>query len=298
MSQTAHALYPISTVSEITGVNVVTLRAWERRYKLIEPSRTGKGRRLYSEADVQRIQTVQEMLAEGMTIGSAAEALRRAEQADEAVITPQGPWPEYIDAMVAAIADFDDTRLDEQYTQVMSLYPVDVVTARLLIPLLKTLGDRWESRQGTVAEEHFFSVFMRNKLGARFHHRNQQNTGPRLVAACLPGENHEFGLLLFSLLAHGLGYRITLLGANLPLEELPAIVKRTDAAGIVLSGSVETDCEDLFEPLQGLAKTGSVPVFIGGATAERCRDTIEKAGCIATGRDLNAGLNIIHQQLG
>lgn len=297
MNQTAPALYPISTVSQITGVNVVTLRAWERRYKLIEPSRSEKGRRLYSDTDVQRIQTVQDMLAEGMTVSSAAEALRRAETADDTVQTPQGPWPEYIDNMVSAIADFDDSRLDEQYTQVMSLYSVDTVTYRLLIPLLRVLGDRWESGEGSVAEEHFFSVFMRNKLGARFHHRNLQNRGPRLLAACLPGENHEFGLLLFSLLAHSRGYRITLLGANLPLEEIPSVAERIDAAGVVLSGSITMDRLRLGESIGKLVADTDIPIFVGGASSEYCRDEINSAGAVFTGRDLTTGMEIIHQKL-
>ena len=298
MAQTAHALYPISTVSELTGVNVVTLRAWERRYGIIEPNRSEGGRRLYSDADVERIQTVLDMLDEGMTISGVAEALRRAERQDEGVAIPGGPWPQYIDEMIQAIAGFDDIRLEATYTQVMSLYPIDVVTERLLTPLLQALGDRWQSQQGTVAEEHFFSVFMRNKLGARFHHRNLRNTGPKLVAACLPGESHEFGLLLFSLMAHSHGYRITLLGANLPLEELPTVVQRSGSDGIILSGSIDVDCAQLHGSLRHLVKQVSVPVFVGGVTAENCREVIENSGCVDAGRDLNRGIAIIHQHLG
>jgi DNA-binding transcriptional MerR regulator len=297
MTQTAHALYPISTVSEITGVNVVTLRAWERRYGIIEPSRSEGGRRLYSDADVQRIQTVLDMLDEGMTISGVAEVLNRAQQQDEAVETPEGPWSQYLAEMIEAIADFDDIRLEAAYTQVMSLYPIDVVTERLLTPLLQALGDRWASQEGTVAEEHFFSVFMRNKLGARFHHRNLHNSGPRLVAACLPGESHEFGLLLFSLMAHNHGYRITLLGANLPLEELPAVVERSGGEGIILSGSIDVACGQLDHSLRQLIRQVSVPVFVGGLTAEHCREVIEDTGCIAAGRDLNRGIDIIQHHL-
>ncbi|MBD3671482.1 MAG: MerR family transcriptional regulator [Gammaproteobacteria bacterium] len=292
------ALYPISTVSEMTGVNTVTLRAWERRYGLIEPSRSEGGRRLYSDADIERIHTVLEMMAEGMTISGAAEVLRRAVMADETADSPQGPWPGYQAEMVEAIGNFDDLHLEQTYTQVMSLYPVELINERLLMPLLHTLGERWASGEGSVAEEHFFSVFMRNKLGARFHHRNQHNNGPSMVAACLPGESHEFGLLLFSLMAHTQGYRVVLLGANLPLEELPKVVERTQSEGVILSGSIEVDCSRLYNSLRNLVTQVSVPVFIGGATADNCRDVIENTGCIAAGRDLKYGLNIINQHMG
>ena len=52
------AVYPIRTISNLTGVNAVTLRAWERRYNLIRPQRTPKGHRLYTQADVDRARSI------------------------------------------------------------------------------------------------------------------------------------------------------------------------------------------------------------------------------------------------
>ncbi len=138
---------------------------------------------------------------------------------------------------------------------------------------------------------------MRNKLGARFHHRNQQNRGPSLIAACLPGEQHEFGLLLFSLAAHARGYRIILLGPDMPLSQLAEVVHRCDCDGIVLSGSVEMDAARLSMDLQNLIEESGVPVWIGGKTAEQLRDVIEAAGAHAAGRDLIVGLHAIHKTL-
>ena len=80
--------------------------------------------------------------------------------------------------------------------------PGDTLTNdRWNLPLLRELGERWVQGLGSVAEEHFFSMFLRNELGARFHHLNRDRRGPRLLAACLPGEHHEVGLLLFTLAA-------------------------------------------------------------------------------------------------
>mgnify|MGYP000620965887 FL=1 len=59
---TEEAVYPIRTISNLTGVNAVTLRAWERRYGLIRPKRTPKGHRLYTESDLERIKRVLELL--------------------------------------------------------------------------------------------------------------------------------------------------------------------------------------------------------------------------------------------
>ena len=182
------------------------------------------------------------------------------------------------------------------YNEAMSLYPVDIVTRQLLTPLLIRLGQRWQTSEGSVAEEHFFSVFMRNKLGARFHHRNMRNTGPRLVAACLPGEQHEFGLLLFALAAHARGYRLILLGANMPLDELPHVIERTGSQAVVLSGSVKMETESFQTGLQHLTHN-NIPVFIGGRVAEDYPDVIDAAGAIPLHEDLFITLRIIGSEL-
>jgi DNA-binding transcriptional MerR regulator len=283
-------LYPIGTVSEITGVNAVTLRAWERRYGLIQPERTPKGHRLYSQTDIDKIQHILEQLGKGIAISRVAESLHTLTTQE---ISEADVWERYRARMIEAISQFDESVLDAVYNEAMSLYPVDIVTRQLLTPLLKQLGDRWQSTEGSVAEEHFFSVFMRNKLGARFHHRNMRNTGPCLIAACLPGEHHEFGLLLFALAAHARGYRLILLGANMPLTELPHVIQRTQSDGIVLSGSIEMDTASFRAEMQNLVEASSIPVFVGGRVAEDYHYAIAAAGATPLHEDLFATLRTI-----
>ena len=103
--------------------------------------------------------------------------------------------------MLDAISHFDENRLDNIYNDALSLYPVDLVSSRLITPLLHALGKHWKESDSGIAEEHFFSVYLRNKLGSRIQHMNQRANGPLLLIACLPGEQHETGMLLFSLAA-------------------------------------------------------------------------------------------------
>lgn len=292
--QTGYGLYPIGTVSEITGVNAVTLRAWERRYGLIQPERTPKGHRMYSQTDVDKIQLILDQLGQGIAISRVAESLTEPAQSERA---DADIWQQYQARMIDAIGQFDENVLDTIYNEAMSLYPVDIITRQLLTPLLISLGERWQTSEGGVAEEHFFSVFMRNKLGARFHHRNIRNTGPSLIAACLPGEHHEFGLLLFALAAHARGYRLILLGADMPLAELPHVINRTHADAVVLSGSILQDTNTFMAELQNMAQASSIPVFIGGHVVEAHRDVIDAAGATPLPTDLFATLRAISSVL-
>jgi DNA-binding transcriptional MerR regulator len=293
-------LVPIRTVSSLTGVNSVTLRAWERRYDLIKPVRTPKGHRLYTMADVSFINHVVTLLDNGMSIGQ----VRRVLDTDTSLHEPARDvghgqdsdlWPHYQRQLLQAIAAFDDEVLNDLYTEILSLYPVDMVTRRLIVPLLRALGERWVEGTGSIAEEHFFSVFLRNKLGARFHHLSRAPQGPKLLAACLPGEQHEVGLLLFALAALDRDYAIVLLGSNTPLAELPAVVARAAIQAIVLAGSADT--VTFAEELRPLCQAVAIPVFIGGQVANRQADVINAAGAIPLEEDLGLALRRIDRML-
>jgi DNA-binding transcriptional MerR regulator len=287
-------LVPIRTVSSLTGVNPVTLRAWERRYGLIKPVRTPKGHRLYTMSDVDLIQQAVTLLESGMSIGQVGQVLqndRTLKATDkEEVEEPSDSWTGYQRRLMQAVSDFDEVTLNDIYNEVLSLYPVDIVTSRLIVPLLRELGWRWQQASGGIAEEHFFSVFLRNKLGARFHHRSRDLTGPRLLAACLPGEQHEVGLLLFALAAVDRDYRVVLLGANMPLADLPAVVQRVRCQGLVLSGSAEVPAAVIEQELPAWLPQLTIPVFIGGRVTERHRAALAALPVISLSDDFTLAL--------
>jgi MerR family transcriptional regulator, light-induced transcriptional regulator len=266
-------LYTIGTVSKLTGVGAITLRAWERRYGLIEPVRKASGHRLYTRQNIDQINRI-------------------------TALTQQGKWKDYLNSMMAAIISFDEDRLEEIYNDALSLHPIGLVTRQLLAPLLVELGLRWESSEGSVAEEHFFAFYLRNKLGARYHHRSRGNRGPLILLAGLPGEYHEIGLLLFALAAHDSGYRVLPLGANMPLKELAAVAEKKGCDAIVLSGAIEPSKDTLTRGLPELVASGVAPVLIGGLSSIYACDAINRAGAEALGRDIDHGLQRLAEVLG
>lgn len=288
------ALYPIGTVAELTRVNSITLRAWEKRHGLVEPVRKESGHRLYTQEQIELIRRVVRLLDQGMRIGQikplldaepSGENRSREERKDGA-----GAWKRFLDELVAAIAQFDEAALAEIYGRALSLYPADDVTAKLSQPLIAEIDRRWENGVGSIAEKHFFSFYIRNKLGARFHHRTKLKTGPRLLLACMPGNRYETGLLLLALAANAAGYRTVSLGADMPLGELPTVARETGCDGIVLTAESALDPETLEQALPGLSRQARIPVFLGGHASARHRDALERAGVTALGTDLQKGL--------
>ena len=295
----AEGLLPIRTVSILTGVNAITLRAWERRYGLVIPQRTPKGHRLYTQQDVERIKRIIELLDQGISVGHVKPLLDRVPGVATATpATDAGDtWKDHQDSMLSAIEGFDEQALDRNYNDALSLYPLDIVNQRLTTPLLRLLGERWKKRDTGIAEEHFFSLYLRNKLGARIHHMNQRGNGPLLLLACLPGDLHETGLLFFALAAVDAGYRALILGANTPLQQIPGVLDKRPCAAVVLSGSSKPARGVIDTELPDLIRHIKTPVFVGGDTAISHQEKLEQGGAICLGKNIAQGLQLINKTL-
>ncbi|HKJ18602.1 MAG TPA: MerR family transcriptional regulator [Xanthomonadales bacterium] len=292
-------LYTIGTVSKLTGVGAITLRAWERRYDLITPVRKESGHRLYTRKHIDQINRITSLTSQGMRISQIRPDMLEVTNTDssEEGSRHRDHWDESLDAMIASIVDFDEHRLESVYNQALAIAPIEEVTAKLVQPLLRSLGARWKSGDGSIAEEHFFSFILRNRLGAQFHHRSRRANGPYLLVACLPGEMHEIALQVFALSAHNSGYRILSLGASMPLEEIAYVAEKKKCDAIVLSGSVEPDLQVIEQDLAKLVSQADIPVFVGGQSSVAVCDAINKTGAIALGQDISTGLKRLNDAL-
>lgn len=118
--KTNDALYPIREVSSLTGVNAITLRAWERRYGLIEPVRTEGGHRLYTLEHIERIKAAVKLTKEGVPISQVKARLAQVttEASDEVEL---GDY-DYQTKIVDAVSEFDldslNTELDRLFMDV------------------------------------------------------------------------------------------------------------------------------------------------------------------------------------
>jgi len=294
VTQSTH-IFPIGRVSELTGVNSVTLRAWERRYGLITPARTDSGHRMYSEDDVRLIGYVLEQLERGIPISGIARQLKagggapRIESDRLSILRTK---------IVSCALAFDPRRLERSVTEALSLFPVAVVIEDLLVPALAELeGQRERGNEGVFVAANFLRVFFRNLLGAQMHHGTGAQGAVTLVTASLPGERDDLDSLLLSLKAGALGFGVVPLGHDTPLHEIPVALDRTRAAAVVLAGSVPDHCAERAMQIAGLISTVDVPVFVGGRSAVTCRHPIEDAGGIPLGSSLQTCIQAIRDRL-
>lgn len=278
--------YPIRTISELTGVPTTTLRAWERRYGLLKPSRTAKGHRLYSGEDIDLIKEIVKLLKSNHTISEAIRIIRNPELNTLDSSEADDHWAFYQQRMLKSIENFSEQNLDTTYNEVLSIYPIDMVTEQVIIPVLRELGDRWQARETGIAEEHFFSAFLRNKLGARLHHESHRSRGSKILVSCLPGEHHELGILLFCIAAISHGYQILYLGTDMPPAQLSKVVARTSVSAVLLSGTnVSLMQDDVAQELKKSIRSIEIPFMFGGEFSEAHKEKLESLGGFVLGSD-------------
>lgn len=130
--------YAIREVAEVTGVKPVTLRAWQRRYNLLQPQRTEKGHRLYSEQDVQTIKMIQSWLLKGVSIGKVSQLLDNQAMLDLETVDVRGQ----LDAcaqLLDALANLKRAKAANIIATVMKEYPLGIVEGQFILPVIEAL---------------------------------------------------------------------------------------------------------------------------------------------------------------
>lgn len=222
-----HAGIRIGELARRAGRSPEALRAWERRYGLLRPTRSAAGYRLYSRDDEERLRRMNANLAEGY---SAAEAARLALAAVPERVEATGAGA----ALREAIEAFDAAAANDALDRLVEAYSVDAVVGRVVLPYLRELGERWACAEASVGEEHFAS----DVLEARLHALSRgwdRGLGPRALLACPAGERHEHGLRCFGIALRERGWRVTYLGADTPAEAIVAAAEAAPPAVVVLS---------------------------------------------------------------
>ncbi|MDU8499617.1 MerR family transcriptional regulator [Pseudomonas syringae] len=275
---------PIREVARQTGVNAVTLRAWERRYGLIVPHRTAKGHRLYSDEHVQRVMKILTWLNRGVSV-SQVKGLIDDNRQD--AMPPTNDWDALRQTLLVAIGELAERRVDDVFNQAMSLYPPRTLCEQLLLPLLTELEQRWQGKFGAQLERTFFYSWLRSKFGARIYHNNRQLNGSPLLLvnqSDLPLEPH---LWLAAWLVSSADCPVEVFDWPLPVGELALAAEYLKPRGILLYSSKALNVAQLPRLLANI----TCPVVLSGPTVQ-----IHNAELLVQASEI-AGLTLAHDAL-
>jgi methanogenic corrinoid protein MtbC1 len=201
-------------------------------------------------------------LAEGLAAAQAA-ALALASRHSEADLPPFEP-----DVARRQLADalegFDEPAAQAVLDRLLAAATVEAVLTDVILPYLRELGERWERGEASVAQEHFASNVIRGRLLALGRGWGR-GVGPVALLACLPGEQHDLGLIAFGLALRSHGWRIAYLGADTPLDTLERAAETVDPTVVVVSATADERVAPVASQLQALARR--YRVGLGGSAA-------------------------------
>lgn len=253
----ADGFRPIRDVARITGVNPVTLRAWERRYGLIVPQRTAKGHRLYSKQHISQIQAILRWINRGVAVSQVKELLD-SETPLLAVAGEQwadSQWAQKCQMLLEAISTLAERRLDDIFNSELALYPPQVLCKQLLLPLLAELEQRWHGQFGARLEQVFFYSWLRSKLGARLYHNNRQQHGSPLLMVNYSDLPMAPGLWLSAWLASSAESAVEVFDWPVPQAELSMAIEQLQPPAVLLYSTQPLNLSQLPMLLEGYAGT-------------------------------------------
>jgi DNA-binding transcriptional MerR regulator/methylmalonyl-CoA mutase cobalamin-binding subunit len=305
-------IYNLKAVVQETGLKPDTLRAWERRYGLPHPDRTGGGHRLYSQYDIEMLKWLVARQEEGLNISRAVDLWRRLEaEGEDPLAGGNGQaerWrpaePVTVGDALAALRDawldaclaFDEQDAERIVAQAFALYPPETVCFELLQKGLYEVGEGWYRGEITVQQEHFTSALAMRRVEALLAATPPPIRPGRILALCPPDERHTFGLLLLTFLLRRRGLEVIYLGANVPIAQLETTINAARPRLVVISAHLLHTAATLLDMAQFLAEAG-IPMAYGGLVFNQQPELAQRIPGHYLGRDLQGVAQVVEQLL-
>ncbi len=278
--------YRIQKAARLAGLSEEVLRAWERRYGLLKPSRTPGGFRVYSDEDIALLKRLKLLTKEGVAIGDAVRMVAAETVAPPPPEQAPGEWPipgtalqNWRTGIIQAARQLDQSRVEQIVDEAFATLPPLHVVDELLIPVQREVGELWEAGKLTIAEEHLVTQALRFRLAGLLD-RAPRRAKQHVLAACVPEEQHDLPLLAASLRLLLAGMKVTILGPRTPVEELARAVKKLSPDLVILS-AVYDPGESLFKAMLDdlrAALPKATQVVFGGRAAEKYRSLVDGRG--------------------
>jgi len=259
--------YNIKAISNMVGIQPGTLRAWERRYQILNPVRNDSGHRLYTEEDLRKLKWLTEKVSGGFTISQAV-SLLETESSTVGTFEEEGEVdsPQKIrDELLTMLLSFEEGKAQDLINHAFSLYSVEKVVIDILGSLLMTVGDMWEKGQITSAHEHYTTQVLKTRISMIFYSLPSNGLLPKAIAVCGPNETHEVGLLIFTLFLRRKGFEVIYLGSSIEDKDVELIVKEVDPTFLFMSCTMMENAEKTLNLTnQMIKKFPHLKVGLGG----------------------------------
>ncbi|MGF2616894.1 MerR family transcriptional regulator [Rossellomorea vietnamensis] len=280
MTNQSEGKYNIKAISKMLGIQPGTLRAWERRYKMIAPVRNESGHRLYSEEHLKILKWLVSKVEQGFTISQAVSLLDKQGLVEE--LESENPTGNRLDGLteelLQSLLKFDETKAHQLMNRAFSMYTIDKVVIDVLGTLLVRIGDLWEHNQITTAHEHFATAVLRARISTLMQTFPHNGLLPKVVAVCGPGEHHELGLLVFTLYVRRKGFEVIYLGASIKEEDIEVVIDIVQPRFLFLSCTMRENIDQTLGVIDELQNSKDfLHVGIGGLAVNSLPQRLKEA---------------------
>lgn len=250
----------IQNITDMSGVNSHTLRAWERRYGALKPSRTDSNRRVYSYDDLERVRLLQDLVEQGIAISKIANnstddlrkllaqqkqsTSKKAEESVQAAVRARlqpgiDVKPELVDRLIEHTKKYELHEVNNLLTYFRLSYGAPDFVMKVASPLFRRVGEMVDEREFTISQEHVLSALLRNQVMQLILALTPllDERLPKVALTTREGDHHEFGIMLTQALCAYEGFPVVYLGANLPAASLAETVNVLNLKDLVIGST-------------------------------------------------------------
>jgi DNA-binding transcriptional MerR regulator len=285
-------MHTVKRAAELTGVAPDTLRAWERRYGVVEPQRSQGGYRLYDDQALRRLAAMKALVDAGWSTAQAARRVLDDVASDDGATVPLARTVGDVDSLARVGRDLDGVALEAALDDGFAAGSFEQVADGWLMPALYRLGSAWRTGEVGVAGEHFVSAAVQRRLAALFDAASRGASGPVAVVGLARGSRHELGVLAFAVALRRAGLDVVYVGGDLPPEAWVATVRSRGATMAVIGVPAVEDVPAVRESVAALLQgCPDVVVSVGGGHQDAVGEGTELLGHrLADAASLLAGL--------
>ncbi len=309
MSDASKPRHPIRVVSQRTGLPPATLRAWERRYGVVEPRRSDGGQRLYSDDDVLRLTRLRLLTEAGRAISSvatltdeeAAALLHEDRESSTRALAAESPSGVEASAIVQEsmrlTLQLDGVGLERALRRAAMTLGAEAFLESVVTPLLHRIGASWSQGEIQPAQEHLCTAVVERVLAWLTEPVTTVSDAHRLLVTTLAGERHGLGALLVAAAAGVEGWKVTHLGPDLPPSDIAQAAMAVGAHAVALSVVHVADPSATAEDLATLraAIPSNTALILGGRGIKTLQEGLLPPGTVVA--DGLGGLRAVLEDL-
>lgn len=214
--------YPIREVANQTGVNPITIRAWERRYQLLSPKRTPKGHRLYDEDDIQTIKYILFLMSKGYPVGKVKPLLKERLPYEQLVASKASLHENY-QQLVVALQKANTQQIQDEINRLFALYSPEIFASQIYPEVMKYLNNIWLNSPCAEVEKELFLQALQFRLTEQLVHFKEKTKKPPFLVigykTSMVIDRQIKGLLLAAIL-QGYGHKVVFVPGTRSPESL------------------------------------------------------------------------------